>query len=233
MSKYKIAGLTVEMEPKYDILKKQSLPYLGDDINDVDFCIDISEESIIKKAEQMKSLTVAECEYSWFGYVFYRNLLNYNGMLLHSSCVSLDGSAYLFSAPSGTGKSTHTALWKKHFGDRLVYVNDDKPALRIFADRVFACGTPFSGKTDLNTNISVPLKGICILSRGEKNTICEADPKKAIHKILNQSYRPTDIELMNKTLDILNVIMSNVPVYDFSCNISDDAVITAYEFMNR
>ncbi len=233
MSKYKIAGLTVEMNPMYDPLKSQSAAYLAGDSVCEDFCIDVPHELIVNKAKELQALSVGECEYSWYGYNFYRNLLDYNGMLIHSSCVALDGNAYLFSAPSGTGKSTHTALWKEYFGEKLAYVNDDKPALRMFDDRIYACGTPFSGKTALNSNISVPLKGICILARGDTNHIERADPKRAIHKLLNQTYRPRDERLMNKALDMLSLVLERVPIYELYCNISEQAVLTSYEFMNR
>ena len=73
-------------------------------------------------------------------------------MLLHSSAVVVDGYAYLFSADSGTGKSTHTGLWKQHFGDRAYIINDDKPAIRKVDGEWYVFGTPWSGKTDTSVN---------------------------------------------------------------------------------
>ena len=80
----------------------------------------------------------------------------------------MDGQAVLFTAKSGTGKSTHTKLWRDLFGERAVMVNDDKPLLRILKDGVLVCGTPWDGKHRLSTNCALPLKAICILERGKK-----------------------------------------------------------------
>ncbi len=233
MAKYRIADLIVDMKPSYGLLKERSLQYLTDDCKQSDFSISVSKEAIAEKARQSSAMNEEMCEYAWYGYEFYKKLLHFNGMLLHSSCIAVDGEAYLFSAPSGTGKSTHTGLWKEYFKDRAVFVNDDKPALRIFDGSVFACGTPFSGKTSLSTNIIVPVKGICILNRGVENSIKFADKKTMIHKLLNQSYRPVDPELMDLTLDMLDKVIEKVPVYELFCNISTEAVLTSYEFMSK
>lgn len=233
MGKYKIANLVVEMEPRFDLLNSRCAEYAVQDADHTDFSISVSAEAIAEKASNTPGLSQEACEYAWYGYEFYKKLLDFDGMMLHSSCISVDGEAYLFSAPSGTGKSTHTNLWKEYFKERAVFINDDKPALRIIDGRVCACGTPFSGKTALNTNIIVPVKGICILNRGVTNSIKLADKSILVHRLLNQAYRPQNPALMNRTLDILGTVISNVPVYELYCNISTEAVVTAYEFMSK
>lgn len=110
-------------------------------------------------------------EYMLTGSDFYTELIKYNGILLHSSCVVVDDYAYVFSADSGTGKSTHTQLWLEHFGDRAYILNDDKPAIRLIDGKVYACGTPWSGKYDYSTPKIVELAGICFLQRSETNWI--------------------------------------------------------------
>ena len=92
-------------------------------------------------------------------------LIGKDTLMLHGSTVAVDGQAYLFTAPCGTGKSTHTRLWREVFGDRAVMVNDDKPFLKITDGAVIACGSPWTGKHGLGSNVSFPMKGICILSR--------------------------------------------------------------------
>ena len=233
MGKYNIAGLLVEMEPKFPLLSERSHIYSVDIAEKADFSIDIPLDAISAKSKSSVGLSEEACEYAWYGYEFYKRLLRFDGMMLHSSCIAVDGQAYLFSASSGTGKSTHTSLWKEHFGDRAVYVNDDKPALRFINGKVYACGTPFSGKTSLNSNVIVPVKGICLLNRGVENSIRIAARAYAVPKLFNQSYRPQDPELMDLALDILGRVIENVPVYELFCNISDDAVLTSYQFMSR
>ena len=91
------------------------------------------------------------------GSIFYSHLVKFGGMMLHASAVALDGEAYLFSGPSGMGKSTHTRLWKQCFPEAEIF-NDDKPALRELGGIWYAYGTPWCGKDGINKNMKVPLK---------------------------------------------------------------------------
>ena len=232
MNKYKIAGLVVEMQPNFELLIERSKNYITDTSALADIKICVREDDVSEMQKLNPHLSLEECEYLLFGHDFYSKLPDFDAVLLHSSCVAVDGYAYLFSAPCGTGKSTHTTLWKKHFGDRLTFVNDDKPALRIIDGKVYACGTPFSGKTSLNTDVCVPVKGICILSRDTYNHIHKMEASQAIPKIMNQTFRPQNRLQMLKVLEILDTILSNVGVYSLHCNMEDDAVITSYNGMN-
>ena len=170
-------------------------------------------------------------EYMLTGSDFYTALIDFDGILLHSSCVAVDGVAYAFSADSGTGKSTHTQLWLKHFGDRAHIVNDDKPAIRFIDGKVYACGTPWSGKYDYSTPEILPLGGICFLERSKTNQIKKADTSKAIYNIFSQTVRKLGPSKMEKLFDVLEKIFANVPIWELGCNISDEAVLTSYNAM--
>lgn len=125
---YKITGLTVEME-SFGRTVTQAEPYLCEPVEQPDIRICSDWQRLKKIAGHLSD---EDCEYLSSGGSFYNQLLKFDGMLLHSSAVVMDGYAYLFSAPCGTGKSTHTALWRKVFGeDRARILNDDKPALRF------------------------------------------------------------------------------------------------------
>lgn len=153
----------------------------------------------------------------------------YNTILFHGSVLAIDGKGYLFTAPSGTGKSTHTRLWKEYFKDRVVVVNDDKPFLKIEDDEVFAYGTPWDGKHRLSSNIKVPLKGICILSQNKENWIKKIDSKNVYPYLYNQVYHIlNERENAIKTLQIFDKLLKIVPIYKMGCNISYDAVKTSY-----
>ncbi|MEG1887372.1 MAG: hypothetical protein RR177_04530, partial [Oscillospiraceae bacterium] len=149
---------------------------------------------------------------------------------LHSSAIMVDGKAYLFSAPSGTGKSTHTALWRRYLGeDRVQMLNDDKPAVRLVGDEVYAFGTPWSGKTDQNINTGVPLGGVVFLSRSETNTIRSATTADTVKQLFWQTARPRSQERLEQLLDLYEKVVLNVPVFEMGCNISEEAVKVAYE----
>lgn len=174
-----------------------------------------------------------DCEYLMTGDSFYRQLLNFDGMLLHASAVVMDGRAYLFSAPCGTGKSTHTALWCRVFGpDRARILNDDKPALRYEDGAFYAYGTPWSGKSDQNLNLRVPVAGICILTRGEENSIEPHRGATAIYDILSQTIRPKDPRMTGRLLELLDKLISCVPVWKLCCNMEPEAAMVSYRAMS-
>lgn len=110
-------------------------------------------------------------------------------------------------------------------------VNDDKPALRIIDGKVYACGTPWSGKYDYSTPELVPLAGICFLERSETNHIKKADTAKAIYNIFAQTVRKLGAQRMEKLMDVLDRIFKLVPIWELGCNISDEAVLTSYNAM--
>ena len=168
------------------------------------------------------------------GSIFYRYLLKYNGLLLHSSAVVVDGYAYLFSANSGTGKSTHTQLWLDYFKDRAYILNDDKPALRRTDEGWMAYGTPWSGKYDISVNTGVKLGAVVFLERDTENHIEEAGAVTAIQKFIPQTTRKLAREVnMDLMLTNLDKLIREVPIYNFGCNISTEAVEVAYNRIRR
>ena len=160
-------------------------------------------------------------------------MIEYDILLFHGSVVSVDGQGYLFTAPSGTGKSTHVRLWREAFGHRAVTVNDDKPLLKLTEGGVYACGTPWNGKHRLGTNIQVPLKGLCILSRGQENRIRTVTPREALPTLLQQCHRPRDPLAMSRVLALLDRLTQNTGLYALECNMEPEAALVAYEGMNR
>lgn len=229
-----IAGLKVDIKNMNGRTGKQAAAYLSenqDENQHVDIVIDVSNERINSSVDEHSELNSDDWEYLLTGSDFYTHLLKFNGILLHSSCIVVDGYAYAFAADSGTGKSTHTQLWLKHFGDRAHILNDDKPAIRVIDGTVYACGTPWSGKHDYSTPEMVELAGICFLERSEENWIKEAETSKAVYKIFSQTVRKLPPVAMDMLFNVLDNVFSKVKLWEFGCNISDDAVITSYNAM--
>ena len=156
----------------------------------------------------------------------------YNTFLFHGSAIAVDDKAYLFTAKSGTGKSTHTRLWREYFGERALMVNDDKPLLKVTEDGVRVYGTPWDGKHRLSNNVSVPLKAICILTRDEVNHIEEISLEEAYQMLLQQTYRPSDKGAVIQTLKLLDLLKEHVKFYRLGCNMESDAAKVAYFGMN-
>lgn len=235
MAVYDIAGLKVNIISPKGRTEKQARPYLADnqDSKDIDIVIDVDEKRVQRAMKEHPELIQDDWEYMLTGSDFYTELLKFKGILLHSSCIVVDDTAYAFSADSGTGKSTHTQLWLKHFGDRAYMLNDDKPAIRLIGDTVYACGTPWSGKYDYSSPKIVPLAGICFLERSENNWIKKADTGKAVFNIFSQTVRRLDAQRMNNLFDVLEQIFDKVPLYELGCNISQEAVLTSYNAMKN
>ncbi len=229
---YSICGLNVRCDFRYGTMLTRSEKYLSEAEAAPDIAIPFPDAQIKALFAENPQLTTEGCENMLTAEMFYTGLLSHGGYMLHSSAVVVDGRAYLFSAPSGTGKSTHTSQWLKLFGERAYILNDDKPALRLTENCVTAYGTPWSGKSNLNVNTGVPVAGICVLERSEQNFIEPLDEGTAIFSILNQTLRPKEEAAMDTLLTYIDRTIATVPVWRMGCNISLDAAQTAYNAMS-
>lgn len=238
--KYKIADKVIEVTSIYEKVHEYCKDYLTDE--PADFSVCITREDIIKEKDKSDS------EYAYEGKkspdfsdtlleetAVYRKIAekmpDYDTFVFHGSVVAVDGQGYLFTAKSGTGKSTHTALWREYLGGKAVMVNDDKPILKITDSGVTAYGTPYNGKHRLGCNMSVPLKAICILTRGEKNSIVRIDKAEAYAMLLQQVYRPQNPLQMSKTLKLVDRLAANTELYKLACNMDIEAAEVAYNAM--
>ena len=226
--KLKVAEKVIKINCNYNFSYDYCKEYTTDETED--FSIEIEPKDIEFERER----ATIECSDGYLELLAIHRKISeimpkYNTILFHGSVLAIDGKGYLFTAPSGTGKSTHTRLWKEYFKDRVVVVNDDKPFLKIEDDEVFAYGTPWDGKHRLSSNIKVPLKGICILSQNKENWIKKIDSKNVYPYLYNQVYHIlNERENAIKTLQIFDKLLKIVPIYKMGCNISYDAVKISY-----
>ena len=236
-----IAGLRARVEPIFMSTREYLKDYLSD--AEAEFIIRPSEADLefeqrmldIEADEEgmkRRKFTGPFLERASIQRRFAEALLDRDTILMHGSTVGLDGNAYLFTAPCGTGKSTHTRLWRQVFGDRTVMINDDKPFLRLTADGVVAFGSPWCGKHGLHSNTSMPLKGICILRRGPENRIMRCDSAEYVDFLLHQTLIPEDPQLAQQARDLVSRLAQMIPVWEMECNKNPDAAMTSYEAMS-
>ncbi len=157
-------------------------------------------------------------------------LLNYDILLFHGAILAHQDRAYLFTAPSRTGKTTHIIKWLEHLPDAYV-VNGDKPFIKFSDDGTppLACGSPWAGKENLYTNTMVPLKSIILMERAEENRIEQISFAQVFPALLQQTYRPDDEEKMRKTLRLMQRLSPAVSFWRFQCNnFKDDCFDVAY-----
>ncbi len=160
-------------------------------------------------------------------------LLDYDTILFHASALAMDGKGYLFTALSGTGKSTHSRLWREQFGDRVTMINDDKPFIHIGEDEARVYGSPWDGKHHLSTNTSVPIKAIVILTRDTTNHIERINADEAFPILYQQTQRFKEPEKLIKIMDLLKLLTDRVELYRLGCNMDPEAAIVSYEGMNH
>lgn len=147
-------------------------------------------------------------------------------MLMHGSVVAVGDNAVMFTAPSGTGKTTHTRLWLDHIPGAYV-VNGDKPLLNV-GENITAFGTPWSGKENMNRNCCATLKAICLLERSESNSIEAVRFMQVWQQLMKQFYLPQDPVLMEKTMRLIDSICKQVPIYRLRCNMEPEAAAVAW-----
>lgn len=173
-------------------------------------------------------------EYMESGAQFYVKLLFHEGMMLHASAVAYEGQAYLFSGPSGTGKSTHTKLWQSIFGEKAQVFNDDKPALRRIDGCWYAYGTPWCGKDGINRNMKAPIAGICLLKQAPENRIRRLSIQEAIPEIIFQTHRRfRDEERRERMLSCVGKLITEVPIFRFENTPTTEAAWLSYRTMSE
>ena len=228
----KIAGLVIDIKNKHQYFEKICRDYTATD-ETADFSVEVPDEVLKKAVEDNPDYPDDYIESLEIYRIICKKILSFDAMLMHCAAVSVDNEAYLFTAVSGTGKTTHINLWRKKFGDRFFVINGDKPIIRLIDGKFYVCGTPFMGKENYGTNKIVPIKAICILERGKKNEIKKIAPHEAISTILVQTLRTDDMAEMEQMLSISDKLLLSVPFYRLKCNMDIEAAEVAYEAMSR
>ena len=227
-----LAGTVAEIHALYESSQDLCKDYITD--KPAEFCIVITDEDIEKERlfASIEEPSVNSLEFMALYRKLCTELAQKDTVLIHGSCVSVDGEAYLFCAPSGTGKSTHTRLWRQYLGERAVMINDDKPLVRLFDDCIRIYGTPWNGKHRLGSNISAPLKSICFLNRGSINTIREMDSKDSIPMLLKYTFKPESPTGMLNVLNSVTRIPSFCNFWSLECNMCEGAAKVSYTAMS-
>lgn len=228
-TKITLAEKIIEIDSLYDQVVDLCENYLCNDDREPDIKIISTEEKIAAERDVEDS-----GEYS-DGYIetlsVYREIaermLDFDTFLMHGSVVGVGDEAFMFSASSGVGKTTRTVKWLEQIENSFV-VNGDKPLLKVCDDKILACGTPWSGKEHMNTNIIVPLKSIVILERNEKTSIEEISFGDAFLLLFKQTYKPNSPDLMIKTINLLKKTDGKIKFYKYRMNLENTNMVELY-----
>ena len=229
----RIAGLIYEIECGYDYTLNKFKDYMIEpkEIDGDVIPVTYNERDL---EDVLKLSPEAQKEHQEYLCIFDKiasMLPEHEMILMHGALIEYNGEGFLFTAPSGTGKTTHISLWKKYLGDKVIIVNGDKPELVIRENSVLAYGTPWCGKEGWHVNKSVPLKGICLIQRGSKNKIKQISPGKYIELFIQQLYFDMGSSEVLKVFEIFNKITERVPFFLLECDISEEAAKCSFEKM--
>lgn len=159
-------------------------------------------------------------------------LLSYNCIIFHGAAVAVRGHAYLFTARSGTGKTTHAKLWLENIENAFI-LNGDKPLIRVCENDIMICGTPWNGKEGYGTNAILPLRAICFLTRDTVNHIERIPVTEALPGLYQQMYLCAGLSETEKQLTLLGEIADRVDLYRLGCNMEREAAWISCREMSK
>ena len=155
-----------------------------------------------------------------------------DGFVLHAAYVAYEGGAILFTAPSGTGKSTQAALWSDLRNAEIM--NGDRAAVRITERGTLAEGIPFSGSSQVCQRCSLPLRAIVYLSQAPQTTACRLKGAQAFARVWEgisvNVWDRQDVALVSETVQTL---LEQVPVYHLACTPDESAVIALEQLLRK
>ena len=231
--KIKLVNKIIEIDCIEDYTKEYCKDFIVNNSIPSDYEFTITKTDLLKEKE-------LDCNKGVYGSIelscLYRKIVTKlaleNALLFHCSSIEVNGKAYCIAAHSGIGKSTHVNLLRKVYGENKIhYINDDKPLFLFSKDKIEVYGTPWSGKERKSTNTHYPLAGIALLSRDSSNSIHPIDKKVAYNRIIEQIYLPKEKRELINTLNLIDILLNKVPIYDLKVNMKDEAAITSYEGM--
>lgn len=229
MANYGIADLCVDIRSRYEYLPRLCKAFLADPSAAPDITVAVSESDIQKERESaIKDFSDGYIE----SICAYRKLClqmpKFGGMFLHSSLIRVGERGIAFLAVSGTGKTTHTALWQQLLQEKMTVINGDKPILRCIDGVFYGYGTPWAGKEGVYEMDRVAVTDLCFLERSEENTCAPLSPEEGLHRIVHQVIFPEDAAGTEKTLELLDGLLRKCRLWRIRCNMDISAAETAY-----
>ena len=225
----RLADLVVSVDNRYDLVERACAEYTVEKSDNVDINVIITDADIEKEPQPEGYIApprVLE------GTAVYRKIAErlpeFDAFVMHGSVIAVDGKAYIFTAKSGVGKTTHTRLWLEKFGDRAHVLNGDKPIIRFIDGKPYACGTPWRGKENYGVNEMLELCGIVFFGRGLENKAYPIDKETAFFALSSQIYRSRERDVLLKTLALTDRLISSVKLIRSECNMDMEAANVVY-----
>ena len=220
-----IAGLVTRVHPMFSSTREYCRSYLSELAPEFDVVVtaqdlvreqELAELEAMEEGLRLRKFSDPFLERAVIQRKIARELLSRNTVLLHGSTVAVDGAAYLFTAPCGTGKSTQAELWRRYRNAQII--NGDKAIVYLASEGVSVSSLPLCGSSGICRNVSGPVQAIVTLSQSRENRICRLGGKDAVKALLSQLYvQRGEAEAVAGALALASGIAGRVPVFHLSC----------------
>lgn len=227
---YKIAKIIVKLEYNSKYVEHIFSPFLIEEKSSFDVHLFATEQEILSELQLMDEKYVDLAESTALLRKLANILLkNFNCLLFHSSAIMYNENAFLFTAPSGTGKSTHTKLLKELLNDSVLYINDDKPLLKLENQNFTVYSSPWLGKHYLGNNLSAPLKAIVLINRANENFAKKLSYDEALKVVFEQTVNAKDDESAQNYLNLVLQLVNGVDFYLLNCTKNVESAKYSFE----
>ncbi|MBQ2737917.1 MAG: hypothetical protein IJF38_04455 [Clostridia bacterium] len=233
MIRIELAGLPIEIDNRMSHIERISEDYRTEREPIISVCAsdaDIECERAMLDTEYPRAMLESTVIFRKIA----EQLPKFGAFVFHGAVIAYGGRAYAVTARSGVGKTTHLRLWLSRFGEECHILNGDKPVIRFIDGVPYACATPWRGKEGYGVNELLPLSGIALLRRSERNYYKKLPPAIGCVELMSQIYMPKDNTSARLTLKGLNSLVASVPLYELFVNMDEDAAEVARNmFLNN
>ncbi len=226
--KIKIADIVVEVNAFNESTKKYCSDFLCDEDSNCVITMtreDLENEKHINEDGKVYASEEISALYRKIADLF----IERNIVVFHGSSFKVDNYAFIVTARSGVGKSTHVGLLKKLLGDKLTYINDDKPLLEVNDNALMLYSSPWNGKERRGNDIKAPLKAVIFLNRGNNTYQQLTNNQETYFRLLSQIYLPRDKTKREKALKLIDVLLKRVNFYEINVNKEIESASLTYE----
>ena len=159
-----------------------------------------------------------------------RFLLRAHTLVLHSAFIEWQGKGILFTAPSGTGKSTQASLWNRY--EEAEIINGDRALLRIDKEGIEACGLPFCGSSGIHRNKCMPLGAVVFIEQSPVNVVEAMPLPQAASRLFGEvSVNKWNVEAVMQSLDLIETLAGQIPMVRLKCNMEQEAVLVLKDYL--
>lgn len=229
----KLADVPISILLANQCLKDRFKDYIVDEISK--YTISISPARLISEQKELLSLypngtfPTEELEYNAIYREIAKLLWHEKIIVFHGAVIEFEGNGYIFSGPSGVGKTTHARLWQCKWGNAVTIVNGDRVLLRNDANGLWGYGSPWMGKERLGQNQKVKIKAICHLHQGIDNVITHCDNFGAsLGWLLQQTLTPERESKIKEMIEWYNDASMKVDLFEMTANLDVSSVVVAY-----